>query len=228
MDWKDTLTLMTNDIHHLENSATANYLYADQNILAFNANANVDHKKAAEISLKKSLEILPDYSLALSKLGYLYSVINNDTLVGLDYMQRAYKVNPDDATIVSNLALAYNKVANPDSALTLFNKAIQLDANNKWSYYYAAQLLFDNGKQAEAFEKNKQLLDKFPENELPYLNLGTFYFRRGKEDSSIINFELAIKYGSKNKQLINHLYSFFSKKGDEQKAAYYESLLNEN
>ncbi|MBK8350475.1 MAG: hypothetical protein IPL21_01885 [Saprospirales bacterium] len=69
---------MTNDIHHLENSATANYLYADQNILAFNANANVDHKKAAEISLKKSLEILPDYSLALSKLGYLYSVINND------------------------------------------------------------------------------------------------------------------------------------------------------
>ena len=93
---------------------------------------------------------------------------------------------------------------------------------------FRSQLLFDNGKQAEAFEKNELLRSKFPENELPYLNLGTFYFRRGKEDSSIINFELAIKYGSKNKQLINHLYSFFSKKGDEQKAAYYESLLNEN
>lgn len=228
MDWKDTLTLMSNDIQQLQNSANANYLFADQNILAYNADGNLERKESAEIYLKKSLELLPDYSLALSKLGYLYSVINNDTLKGLDYLQRAYKVNPEDATIVSNLALAYNKVANPDSALSLFKKAIEIDSNNRWSYFYLAQLLFDNGKQAEAFEKNELLRSKFPENELPYLNLGTFYFRRGKEDSSIINFELAIKYGSKNKQLINHLYSFFSKKGDEQKAAYYESLLNEN
>jgi tetratricopeptide (TPR) repeat protein len=228
MDWKDTLTLMSNDIQHLEKSANANYLFAEENILAYNADGNKERKTAAEISLKKSIEILPDYSLALSKLGYLYSVINNDTLVGLDYMQRAYKVSPDDATITSNLALGYNKVANPDSALSLFKKAIEIDSNNRWSYFYAAQLLFDNGKQTEAFEKNEVLRTKFPENELAYLNYGTFYFRLNKEDSSIMNFELAVKYGSKNKGLINHLFSVFSKKGDEQKVAYYQSLLDEN
>jgi tetratricopeptide (TPR) repeat protein len=228
MDWKDTITLMTNDITHLENSVNANYQLADQNILAYNADGNNERKIAAELQLKKCLEILPDYSLALSKLGYFYSMLNNDTLQGLDYMQKAYKVNPNDANIVSNLALGYTKVANPDSALSLFKKAIAIDSNNRWSYYYTAQLLFDNGKQQEAFEKNAILREKFPENELAYLNYGTFYFRNGKEDSSIINFELAVKYGSKNKGLINHLYSVFSKKGDMEKAAYYESLLNEN
>lgn len=142
MDWKDTLSIMTNDVQHLENSANANYLLADQSILAYNADGNQERKITAETALKKSLTVLPDYSLALSKLGYLYSVINNDTLQGLDYMQQAYKVNPNDARIVSNLALGYNKVANPDSALSLFNRAIELDPNDRWSYFLRSAITF--------------------------------------------------------------------------------------
>lgn len=107
-DWKDTYTLMNKDIVHLENSAQANYLYAnsvmrvgmnnqtlspDQRLIFFQAGVN-HFKKAVEID---SSFFKAQYDLARS---YMYI---KDTANAIKTFETCKQLSPHDTDVFSKL-----------------------------------------------------------------------------------------------------------------------------
>ena len=83
--------------------------------------------------LKKALEIDPNYSFALIHLSETY-IFMNQPKVARDYLQKAMKLEPKDASIYRAMALSYSTEKNTVEAVKWARKAIDVDPG-KYEHY---------------------------------------------------------------------------------------------
>ncbi|MGB3720431.1 MAG: tetratricopeptide repeat protein [Hyphomicrobiaceae bacterium] len=80
----------------------------------------------AEADLKKALELSPDQPLVLNYLGYSWIDQNRNLRKGLQLIEKAVSLKPDDGYIVDSLGWAHYKLGNYEEAVRFLERAVEL------------------------------------------------------------------------------------------------------
>jgi tetratricopeptide (TPR) repeat protein len=192
--WENNLTLFEHDVKISVNSAKGNSSYAselyklaeDAEIVKDTALRN-KYLMQSKPYFEKAIEIYPDYSESLIRLGNIYYKMNGDYKTMLKYYIETLKASPLNADVWTNTVgvLEYN-VNDPAYEKYVWSQFIKYSPNKWDSYYYMGNLYyFDKTPKADSaifyYEKAKTLnKGKF---ELLF-NLGVCY-------GNISNFEKA-------------------------------------
>ena len=101
------------------------------NVLSQVAGMNKSYKEAAQAKTKY-LEMIPDTTAEPSDFVQLASYYYNmdDQRKVLEVFQRAQKMFPENQDIVSNLADAYNRVGEPEEAISTIRKLVEQNPEN--------------------------------------------------------------------------------------------------
>lgn len=103
---------------------------------------------AAIATYQGMLELAPQSALTLNNLAWLTR--ESDPAAALDYARRAHAAAPDDAVVLDTYAGVLDKSGNPDLALEMLGRAIQIDPDNMRYKMHYADLLARQGSAAEA------------------------------------------------------------------------------
>jgi len=64
------------------------------------------------------------------------------------------------------------------------------------------------------------MIEQFPDSDLPYINLGNYYYVNGETQKAVQFFEKAVEKGT-GAVTGQFLADYYGKQGDQAKAAYY-------
>ncbi len=119
----------------------------------------------AEADLKKALELFPDQPLVLNYLGYSWvdQGINLDQ--GMELIERAVAVKPDDGYIVDSLGWAHYMRGNYAEAVRYLERAVELRPDDPVLNDHLGDALWRVGREREARFQWDQSLSLKPEPE---------------------------------------------------------------
>lgn len=164
-DWKDTLTLMGNDINHLNNSSQANNIYA-MHLMAESTN---------------------NRSLTVSQIQEMQEK-------AIEHFNQAIEIWPNYFNVYIDKARALMVMGNFQPAIKSLEKAIEIDPKNEYSYYIIVDA-FDKVGDGESYLKYGKILFDFRKNEQTYGVLARgYYLTNNKEKSKEILLEALQKY----------------------------------
>lgn len=113
------------------------------------ASGNVKDKKEAVVEYKKTLALNPLDGKAESELGKI-AAYNGDTKVAFAHYSRAVKLRPNDAIALTGLAGVLISMQQPDKALRLLERAVQLDPGSATAHYRLSMLYRRAGRKVDA------------------------------------------------------------------------------
>lgn len=121
--------------------------------------------------------------------------------------KKAISINPNDPTINFNLGqLFINYIANADSAMFYFKKAIKLSpqsSNNDIAYMNLAILKHRSGKLEDALSDFNRAEKINPKNDLLLYNIAQLLYDMGKQNEALDEISKAIKLNSKDAEYFN-------------------------
>ncbi len=104
----------------------------------------------AEVDLKKALELYPDQPLALNYLGYSWIDQNKNLEKGLELIEKAVAIKPDDGYIVDSLGWAHYKLGNYTEAVEHLERAVELRPEDPILNDHLGDALWRVGREREA------------------------------------------------------------------------------
>lgn len=104
----------------------------------------------------KLLSINPDHRDALN--NFLVLVSDESPEEALRYMEELEDKNPDFSPILAQMAVLYQKLGNPEAAISKMARAVSLAPENLAYKYNLAVLLDQQGRYADAVDMYRQLL----------------------------------------------------------------------
>lgn len=120
----------------------SDYLYS----MAINM-TELNRIDTAKIILEDIINNTPSYYKAYYKLGEIYGKYLNDITYSEKYLKEAYKLNPEDPSILENLGIVYGIKGEYSLSLEFFNKALtyspedaRIFSNIAGTYYKMNQL----------------------------------------------------------------------------------------
>ena len=96
------------------------------------------------------------------------------------------------------LAVYVDDHGNHDQAVTLYERAIELDPKDAYSYNGWGWALSEQGKYADAIAKYRKAIELDPKYVLPYNNWGNALAEQGKHDEAIAKYRKAIELDPEN------------------------------
>jgi tetratricopeptide (TPR) repeat protein len=227
--WKNQLSLMSHDMPYLENSVTANYIYA--NVLNKESNLTTDKNYATSLAIEaakhyqKAINLYPYYPDYFFQLARIYKY-------KLDNLNDAEKIFKSMLAVDSNytnvnyeLGKIYFDKKDFRNSYPYLKKAYQSAPTDSLTLFYYAQNALSVGDLNTCYKVNKEFMELYPNIKYPYLNLGVYYSTILKDDSAVFYFEKGIALGDRNPDLLKNMVIYFDKKQDKQKADYYKNLL---
>jgi cellulose synthase operon protein C len=149
-----------------------------------------DGSPAEGISANASSEEIPSISKECVNRTKVEPVEVYDTVREL---KKITEENPEDAQAQANVGLILNRKSAFDSEdkedLKAFEKAIQLNPNERSFYMYAAPLYPDRNKSRQAWEKVAALDSRYAP---AFYNLGNYYSRAGMPKKAVDYYQKAI------------------------------------
>ena len=197
----------------------------------------------------RALNLDTTLSTSWERLGYIYSHLHGDQALkryksysdrgisdkadiaeeeSLEYFIKAnlyYNLtleygSPDSANVYLQMAQSLEFQGLYEQAALLIQKSIEADpGNRKYEAALIRALLF-GGRFDQALFMNKNYMNKYPESDIPYLNLAMYYYNQGDTLATIDNYEKAVLKGTKP-EASKFLYRYFTQHGDSVKADYY-------
>ncbi|HAW0895593.1 TPA: HilA/EilA family virulence transcriptional regulator [Escherichia coli] len=163
---KKALTIFSNfTTIYLPNSSVYCCLGECYFLLAFHGLLDQKHAlSSAEAAIEKSLEINPSNSKALALLG-LFCALRNDHAIANVLFRQAHLIKPNSPEVYYYQALMYFLMRDLDKALTIIDKSIFLEPNNKSNFlklliiYYKSSL---NEALSYALNQHNQLTEHNP------------------------------------------------------------------
>ncbi|MCF6171474.1 MAG: tetratricopeptide repeat protein [Bacteroidales bacterium] len=132
----------------------------------------------------------------------------------------AIHFKPDYGSAYFNRGFALELQEKYDSAIYNYRKSVEIDGPYAKTLSRIANAYYKNGQLDLALAENKKIIRQFPESDLPYVNLGNYYYMMGETEQAIRLYEKAIEKGT-NPAVGKLLSEYFSKQGNNAKAAYY-------
>lgn len=149
LDWKDTVTLMGNDIQHLRNSSQANNIYA-MHLMAESTN----NKSLTALEVKAMQE------------------------KAIEHFDQATTIWPDYYNVHIDKARATMVIGNYEEGIISLKKAIKIDPKNEYAYYILLDIL-ERTEDGEAYLYYAEELYKLIQNEHAYGSLARGYVLTG-------------------------------------------------
>jgi len=230
-DWKDFLTLYAHDIKYLDKSAKANTLYASTLLNEIHNNSNAPDTKA-KLDLvinyyKAALNVYPKYATTWNNLGSVYFSFFQEYKKSIHCFRNAIQNKNDYVEAYFNLAYAYEKIDNADSAIYLYKKTIEIEPTYSYAYSNLGNLYFNLHDYNHAVFYNEQLMKVDPKTDLPYINMANYNIMRNDTIAAISYMEKAIEKIPNNYKVCMNLSRYYQLKGNIQKSSYYQNLANQ-
>lgn len=233
-DWNSQLSLFSNDIKYLGNSAKANFIYATtlktELIEQLNSNWNRDNiqSQADKIIglLEQTVKVYPGYFEAWSSLGEMYTMMKNDNEKAMQYFSRAVKEKPTYAAGWYNLGYIYFQKEDFGNALDNFRRAAAIDTTDLKTLSNLATCYHKTDQIDSAVITNERIIQNKPNVLMPYVSNASFYLARQDSANAVIWLEKAAVIKPDNTKVTAVLTRYFEGKGDKAKAGYYRELYN--
>ena len=233
-DWKDELTLYSNDNQYLDRSAKANVILGTTllNDVYLNINKTNDTKKHEDEAIravncyKRAIEIYPDYLQAYNNLASVYLILYQQYDKAIPYLKKAIELKPNYVEALYNMGFSYERMNQPKEAIIYFEKLIKVKPDyirgvNDLSSLYVREKSFQ-----KAIDLNNALIKIKPNSEAPYINLGNCYLEQKDTIKTIQSWEKAVSINSSNSSLCMNLASYYKVRGDLKKAEIYYNKAN--
>ncbi|MFH0864858.1 MAG: hypothetical protein V1904_01595 [Bacteroidota bacterium] len=231
-DWKNHATLYKADIVHLEESAKANSLYADEIMRqvyeGVKKNKPADQSKI-ELALNHyimAIEIYPEFPSVYNNIGTIYFMFYKDYGSALSYFKKAEEIDSLSHETVYNLAFAYDKEGDTVKALYYYEKAVKKDSANIELISRWANLVYATGDMDRAIELNMKIIKINPSSDSPYINIGNYYGALKDTATAVSYWEKAIAVAPVNDKVNAFLATYFKKKGDLGKYDFYSQKIS--
>jgi len=138
------------------------------------------------------------------------------------YYDNALKYNcTDSAFIYFRKASAYLINYQFKESIINFEKALALAPDNQRYRADYVQTLLKAGLYNQALEANSQLMEQFPESDIPYINLAGYQYFIGDTLAAVKNYEIAIEKGTKRPEVGKLLYYYYKDHGNAERANYF-------
>lgn len=233
-DWNSQLSLFSNDIKYLGNSAKANYIYATtlktELIEQLNSNGNRDNIQAQADKiielLEQTVKVYPGYFEAWSSLGEMYTMMKNDNEKALLYFSRAVEEKPTYAAGWYNLGYIYFQKEDFGNALANFRKAASIDTADLKTLSNLAMCYNRTGMIDSAVITNERIIKSNPNIIVPYVSNASYYLALQDSANAVIWLEKAAVVKPDNIKVTAMLARYFTGKGNKEKADHYLELYN--
>ena len=146
----------------------------------------------AELSLRKAIELNPDYAIAHSNLGNVLNDLGKLQEAELS-TRKAIELNPDYSEAHYNLGIILNDLGKLKDAELSLRKAIELNPDYADAHSNLGNILNDLGKLKDAELSLRKAIELDPKSANCKLNLGINQFTLGDINSSLETLELAYK-----------------------------------
>lgn len=117
----------------------------------------------AEMDLQKALQLYPDQPLVLNYLGYSWIDQERNLKQGMQLIEKAVSLKPDDGYIVDSLGWAHYRLGNYKEAVKYLERAVELRPEDPVLNDHLGDALWRVGRQREAKFQWDQSLSLSPE-----------------------------------------------------------------
>ncbi len=230
-DWKNKLTLFNADIDHLQSSAKANLLLADEMMFENRMNNSKIHPfEKVHLHYDRSTKIYPDYDIAWNNLAFA-SLFFENPKTAKAAIDKALSLNRSSKNL-SNLAIYYQQVKDDDKALKVWQ---EIAANNKVSlnllescYLRIHNILIGKSKFVEAEKYARESIKYFPQSSTYYDHLAKACFAQQKYEESFVAWKNAYKFNPKSTVIPYKLWKAYESIGMQDSATTYMKIYNRN
>ncbi|MGB1205096.1 MAG: hypothetical protein ACPG5B_05585 [Chitinophagales bacterium] len=227
--WKNTLTLLENDISHLEKAPVPQYLYANQLVLSAEEQKDkVKKEKYARKAIKhfeKSLKLQPKNASALRNAGYTTCQVLGQPAESIPFFEASLALSASNFKTHYEAAKCYRKLQNAEKSLYHFEKYIVKKPND---FETKAKMIGDYCGRGELAKADKLLADikaAEPNSKQYHLGAGTLNLCKSDTVAATQNFEQVIKISPNNtQQLAAMVAMFYLKQGNTAKYQYYMQM----
>jgi tetratricopeptide (TPR) repeat protein len=182
-DWKDNISLLSQDVKVSTNSARANQILGSALMLdamkAPDATIRTAGFVSAKAYLMKALQIYPHYYAPLSHLGviYLYEGKFDSAHASL---KRGLELMPNDVDLNFNYGLVLFNQKKYDEAIRVLNHTVQLSPAHESAHYNLAALYQNTRDHDKAITHYAKVLEINPNNANAYYNTSVMLRARGE------------------------------------------------
>lgn len=175
-DWKDTMTLMTHDIQHLQNSAQANNMYARtlmNNSISdksLTPSQKLEMQKTAISHFEKAVGTAPDFFNAQFDLGMAARIAGEQEKAVKAYL-KVIDMNPLFVDAYTNLIEVYEILGEKAKYLETAQKLLEVN-ESATSYALLARAYFIQNDFQKAKEILEKGLEKHPNDATLIKNMG--------------------------------------------------------
>jgi tetratricopeptide (TPR) repeat protein len=176
--WKNHLTLMRHDIKHLDKSAQAHNLLA-QNIMkysqqkAYSRDAYNMYQEAL-IHFRRSAEIYPYFLNVWFDMGRLYLMLNDKENAFRCFME-AHNLDSTFTTATLNIARIAQEKKDFGNAIKYYEKLIRNNPNSAEAFSNLSYMYYQLGYLEKSIEVNKKAIEIFPDYWEAYQNIALVY-----------------------------------------------------
>jgi len=228
MEWKDHLTLFRSDINHLENSAQANNLLAENLIIYSFDEKSEDRKqgmlKEAVVHFKKALEVYPDFFNASFDLGRANLLLNNMP-DARDAFKNCFRIDSTFAEAPLRVGATYYQEGKFREAIPWIKKATEVTPNYLEAWRSLSMIYFKEKDYPASIAVNLEIINRFTDHYEPLTNIGKAYFNLGDMKNALIYFEQAYKLNPNDRDLVMTIANLYKENGNKEKAEFYLSRV---
>jgi tetratricopeptide (TPR) repeat protein len=229
--WKNATVLFQSDIPHLENSAKANYQYAgylmqmvytDQNFLRYGV-SNEFLRETIKKHFHLSLKVNPKEYNTLNDLGTAFLFIEKRYDSALYYFQKTIALDSSLTPAWVNMGMAYRQLGNYPKSMECYRKVLQIEPRQIKAYFAMADLYNDMGNVTKAVKMNEAIIEKYPDFDMPYINIGNYHMLKNDTAGAVQYWEKAAAINP-SAEICMQLSVLFKMHSDYQKSQYYYNL----
>lgn len=166
--------------------------------------ARNENVEAAKAEFEGVIASKPDANRAYASLAALYPQDQDERI---RIYQRGIDANPDDATLAFLLASEYERAADWDKAIGIYDSLVVADDGYDLAANNLAALLLDHRTDADSHARALELAKRFEDSDQPALvdTLGWAYYRNGDFANAVRYLEVAVNKAGEIPQLRYHL-----------------------
>lgn len=149
-----------------------------------------------ELVFKRLIAVEPTNARAHNNLSFLYSQYGVNLKDALKEAQIANQLMPGDPNMLDTLGWAYYKAGNPEKAIQVLTRALELDDSLADVHFHLATILYDLKELDKAVEHFRATVALDPENAFALNNLAYLFSERGtnlKEGLELVQQALALQ-----------------------------------
>ncbi len=153
---------------------------------------NLGKSKEAELSIRRAIELKPDFAEAHSNLGNLLGNIGQSKEAELS-IRRAIEFKPDYAKAYSNLGIILKDLGKLKEAELSIRRAIELEPELADAYCNMGTIFSDLGRLKEAELSTRKAIEIKPNYASAHSNLGSILVLLGKRKEAISHWKMAVE-----------------------------------